>query len=444
MLSDMTTAEPSIAAAGSGPTDAALAAAWRGGDEEAFAALVARYGGLVRAACARQAPRNDVEDCVQAVFLVLSRRPDAAAACPSLAAWLLRVSSFVCRRAQRSAQRRQRAEARASLLAQPAPPPAETPSDEAIRLLDDCLLRLPERQRLAVVMRYLSGRSPEDIASVLGVTRNNAYQLLNRGMDRLRDLFERRGVAIGGAAIVALLAAASDAATAEAGTAQPSAPLLESPSAQAKTLASGSWWWTRAKHGGLLISAAALLVVGLAAVGLGHFSPGRPAGPSAAATAIPEDDGDPGWRSPIPRQGLDGWDVHRGTWRNADGILSAATDEGNGARIRSIEAFGDLDLRCRVRVTGTAEIQLCDYSAFFSVLSTGGRWVEIRLTRRGDRAACLADGIRLPLESESLDPLPRSGPLAFHGHYGAIEIADLRVRPLSADTYVDVDASAPW
>lgn len=90
--------------------DHTLLAAWCAGDQEAFAALVVRHHGFVRAACARQAASGDIDDCVQAVFLVLSRRPAAAAKVPSLAAWLQRVARFVCRHAKRSAERRRRAE----------------------------------------------------------------------------------------------------------------------------------------------------------------------------------------------------------------------------------------------------------------------------------------------------------------------------------------------
>ena len=63
-------------------TDEQLLAAYRTGEREAFAVLVARHEGLVRAACLRQAPSADCEDCIQAVFLVLARRPAAAAQAP--------------------------------------------------------------------------------------------------------------------------------------------------------------------------------------------------------------------------------------------------------------------------------------------------------------------------------------------------------------------------
>jgi DNA-directed RNA polymerase specialized sigma24 family protein len=82
--------------------DQDLLAAYDEGDQEAFAALMARHQELVRAACRRQAAAGDWDDCAQAVFLVLSRRADSARRAPALEAWLLRTASYVCRASWRA------------------------------------------------------------------------------------------------------------------------------------------------------------------------------------------------------------------------------------------------------------------------------------------------------------------------------------------------------
>jgi RNA polymerase sigma factor (sigma-70 family) len=177
------------------------------GDQEALAILVARHQGLVAAACRRGAPPGEADDCAQAVFLVLARRPQAAARAP-LAPWLLRTAALVCRCARRGAERRRRAERQA-------PPPEPAPArNEALDHLDDCLQRLPERQRLAVSLHYLTGVPADDIAARLGTSRANAYQLLSRGLAGLRALLARRGVAIPAAGLAALLAGEAQAAAA--------------------------------------------------------------------------------------------------------------------------------------------------------------------------------------------------------------------------------------
>ena len=193
-------------------SDQELLAGMCAGDRDAYGALVARHAMLVQTACRRQAPSADIDDAVQAVFLVLARRPAAAAKAPALEAWLLKVAWYVCRRAQRAAHRRWQAEHAASKMragtAQARP--------EALDHLDDCLGRLPEKQRIAVSLRFLAGKTPEDIATVLGTSRDNAYQLVSRGLAALRLLMEQRGVAVGSAALISLLAAEGHAAAAAA------------------------------------------------------------------------------------------------------------------------------------------------------------------------------------------------------------------------------------
>jgi hypothetical protein len=127
-----------------------------------------------------------------------------------LTAWLLRVATFVCRQSRRAAERRRRAE---SAAAQEAVPTGRRPV-EALGHLDDCLLRLPEKQRTAVVMHFLAGESPEAVATALGTSRENAYKLVNRGLAGLRSLLARRGMAMGSAALAGLLASEAQAAAA--------------------------------------------------------------------------------------------------------------------------------------------------------------------------------------------------------------------------------------
>jgi RNA polymerase sigma-70 factor (ECF subfamily) len=212
-------------------TDDELLLACREGDQAALTVLIARHEDLVRRACRRQAPAGDVEDCVQAVFVVLARRPAAAAGSVALAPWLLRVAWHVSNRARRAGERRRRAEAAAAAdgaARQTAPLP------EASEHLDDCLNRLPEQQRAAICLHFLSSLSPEDVAARLGTSRDNAYKLITRGLSTLRDLLARRGVAITGVALGSMLA----------GEAQAAAPgqiiLSVQPTAKATALAQGT------------------------------------------------------------------------------------------------------------------------------------------------------------------------------------------------------------
>ena len=215
-------------------SDADLIRAWRSGDQEAFASLVSRYHGVVRTACVRQAAAGEVDDCLQAVFVVLARRPAAAAAVPVLAAWLLRVATLVCSRSRRAASNRRRVEQAAALghVRDPVGHP------EALDHLDACLLRLPEKQRAAVTLQYLAGKDPEEVAAALGTSHQQTYVLVSRGLASLRTLLAQRGIAVGGAALVSLLASEGTTATVAA-PASLIATLTATPSAGAQVLAHG-------------------------------------------------------------------------------------------------------------------------------------------------------------------------------------------------------------
>src|SRR5204863_4909802 len=88
-------------------------------------------------------------------------------------------------------------------------------SSERVRSLVASVKRLPERQRDAIVLRELEGRSYEEIAVALGVTDGAVRQLLNRARTTLRagataltpyGLVERLAALGGGAGGAASLA----------------------------------------------------------------------------------------------------------------------------------------------------------------------------------------------------------------------------------------------
>jgi RNA polymerase sigma factor (sigma-70 family) len=61
---------------------------------------------------------------------------------------------------------------------------------ETGRTLAGMLLRLPENQRVAVVLRHVSGLSIEEIAEVLGVPAGTVKSHISRGLTRLRALHD--------------------------------------------------------------------------------------------------------------------------------------------------------------------------------------------------------------------------------------------------------------
>lgn len=181
--------------------DRTLLAAAAAGDHAAIAALVARHGPLVLAACRRQLHGAEADDAAQAVFLVLWRRAARAAAAPGLPGWLVVTARHVCATAIRTAARRRQAERQAV-----APGDPTAADSEARERLDEALAALPAGEREAVVRRHLLGEDPAAVAAALGCAEGTVHSRTSRGLERLRAWYGRRGIACSTAALAALCA----------------------------------------------------------------------------------------------------------------------------------------------------------------------------------------------------------------------------------------------
>jgi uncharacterized protein (TIGR03066 family) len=153
-------------------------------DQEAFAALVRRHGGMVYGVCSRVLRhRQDAEDAFQATFLILARKASSVRQRASLGGWLYRVAYRTALAARASVARRRQQEMQAPDL----PHPAVGPEDWR-PLLDEALSRLPEKYREALVLCDLEGHSRTDVARLLAVPEGT----LSSRLTAARRLLARR------------------------------------------------------------------------------------------------------------------------------------------------------------------------------------------------------------------------------------------------------------
>jgi RNA polymerase sigma factor (sigma-70 family) len=185
-------------------SDRELLESWSQGHEASFAALVERHTALVRRLCHARLSHADAEDALQAVFIVLAKKPQAARRCPSLEMWLIRVSRYVISSTRRNRERRNRAER--GFSAMPTSEPSEYPAGlkhEIHALVDS----LPERERTAVTMHYLLGKTFVEAAVLLGRPPDTVSTQVRRGLQRIRRRLGGRGRVVGEAALLTLLSA---------------------------------------------------------------------------------------------------------------------------------------------------------------------------------------------------------------------------------------------
>jgi RNA polymerase sigma-70 factor (sigma-E family) len=151
-----------------------------GAGEAGFEDLYRRtYGGLLALAVATVSNRSLAEDLVQDAYAQLWRQ---WASVTQPMAWLRRAVVSNCLASLRTQRRRE------AIIRRQAPAPPTTAPDEKAFL--DLLTGLNERQRIAVILRYVHDLSEAEIASVLGCRPGTVKSTLHRAIRVLRARLE--------------------------------------------------------------------------------------------------------------------------------------------------------------------------------------------------------------------------------------------------------------
>src|SRR5262245_30783040 len=180
-------------------------------DEAAFEAILRQHGPIVLDVCRGVlANEADAEDAFQATFLVLARKAASIRKAATLASWLHGVAYRTALKARaESAQRRKH---EAHVPERPASGPDSLTWTEVRGVLHEELNRLSERHRRPLVLCYLQGKTQDEAAALVGLSKGTLKRRLERGRALLRERLVRRG--LGPAAL--LLASGWPAATATA------------------------------------------------------------------------------------------------------------------------------------------------------------------------------------------------------------------------------------
>jgi RNA polymerase sigma-70 factor (ECF subfamily) len=163
----------------------------RGGDRQALAALAARYGSeLYR--LARYILRSDEEarDAVADVFARLCTKPQNIPL-GGFRTWAVKVTCNHCRDLLRRKGTLTRLLPviynRSAERANPTPEQAALAADEQASVRQ-AVARLPEQERIIVVLRYYHQLSYAEISAVLGIPQATVGTRLHRARERLRQL----------------------------------------------------------------------------------------------------------------------------------------------------------------------------------------------------------------------------------------------------------------
>jgi RNA polymerase sigma factor (sigma-70 family) len=157
------------------------------GHEAAFDAIVDRYRTPLMRHCAGIVGPSRAEDAVQQALINAHDALQRTAEVRHLRSWLYRIAHNAALNVLRAVRDDAPLEADAH-----AAPASDTPAErfersEQFSATLAALQALPERQRAALVLRELEGRSHEEIAEALGVTKGSARQHLMRARVAVRS-----------------------------------------------------------------------------------------------------------------------------------------------------------------------------------------------------------------------------------------------------------------
>lgn len=256
-------------------------------DAQAFEELARRYLNLIHSAAVRRVSDPLLaQDITQAVLMILARRPQAARKSALLSAWLLTTVRYAAANALKMEQRRRRHEERAALAAAQgiaSPDPSDVLLwQELAAQLDDAVLKLPARDRQAILLRYFEERPIREVAAALSITEDAAKHRLSRSVSKLRDRLTRQGVSLhastGAASLAALLGShAVHAAPAE--LLSSTATFVAGGSSTSLAIAKGAismMTWTKIKAAAALLAVASVLGAGTALT-INHTAAQQPA-----------------------------------------------------------------------------------------------------------------------------------------------------------------------
>src|SRR6266699_3701319 len=169
-------------------SDAALIAAWQGGDEQAAAELVRRHArALARFLASAGAPNADLDDLVQETFIRAFRGVDRFRGQCRFRTWLLTIGGNVLKDAVRRARRAKVVPLAEELRATDGDPHERAVAGEAEGRLREGLGGLTRMQREVFLLRAQQGLEYAEIAAALGTSPGAARVHYHHAVKRLKE-----------------------------------------------------------------------------------------------------------------------------------------------------------------------------------------------------------------------------------------------------------------
>src|SRR5664280_2175893 len=182
----------------------------RHGSETAFAELVRRHIALVYSVALRNVGITaHAEEITQAVFIILSRKTGGLRPDTILEGWLYETTRLVALSFLRGERRRQFREQEAYMQSTLQESNETAAWHQFAPLLDEALARLGKKERDAVVLRFFKDQNLREVAAALNINEPAAQRRVHRAVEKLRQFFMKRGLALSSGTITGAISANS-------------------------------------------------------------------------------------------------------------------------------------------------------------------------------------------------------------------------------------------
>jgi len=130
--------------------------------------------------------RNEAEDTLQEVFIMIARKRKSLAEARRLQPYLFQLARNVAlNRIKQGRRMRERVECARDWLAPAGPEPVD---EGRIRELVSGLALLPEKQRSVLVLKFYRDKTLQQIGALLGISENTAASCFRYGIEKLRRI----------------------------------------------------------------------------------------------------------------------------------------------------------------------------------------------------------------------------------------------------------------
>lgn len=166
-----------------------------GGDSTAFEQIIARYERRIMTMAMRLlGGRDDAQDAAQEVFLRVFKYLHRLDLQKPVEPWLMRMTVNVCRDIGRKRQQRR------NLFVEINPPDTIDESgdphtglagEQELEIVWKALNALPEKERMAIVLRDVEGFSTSEVAAILQSSESTVRSQVSRGRLRMKEAMDR-------------------------------------------------------------------------------------------------------------------------------------------------------------------------------------------------------------------------------------------------------------